>query len=587
MPQEPIPRREGEDMQAAAILPKPWHKHWPEGVPKSIDYPEIAVHELLRRTAKQHPEWTATVFFGKRTTYRELDELADRFAAGLRGIGLKPGDRVSLMLPNTPHFFVAFFGVLRAGGIVVQTNFLYTPRELEYLYNDAGVKTVVALDIFWHNLAEAKPRTQVSHVVVCDVSDFLPFPLRQLYPIRKRGDLKKEGHWPLEIPNETWVHRFRDFVRAAPQPGSEPPVRPAEDVAVLQYTGGTTGVPKGAMLTHRNLVANALQDNAWLPWKRTEPERILGVIPLFHVYGLTTVMTAAVADGAEVILHPNPREIDAILKLISKRHPTLFPGVPTMYIAILRHPKLAKYDLKSIKACVSGSAPLPNEVRHEFERVTGGKLVEGFGLTEASPVTHANPLVGLIKEGIGIPWPDTDSKIVDVEDASKDVPQGGEGELAIRGPQVMKGYWNKAEETANVLHDGWLLTGDIGKMDEDGYFYIVDRKKDMILCSGYNVYPREVEEVLYMHPAVQEAAAIGVPDPYRGESVKAYVVLKPGAAASAEDIIAFCKGKLAPFKVPKQVAFEKDLPKTMVGKVLRRELRERALAAAKAGAKPT
>ena len=572
-------------MQAEAEVPRPWHKHWPEGLPKHIDYPEIPLQELLRRTVDKHPDWNAIMFYGKRITYAELDDLVNRFAAGLRGLGVKKGDRVSLLLPNTPHFFVAFFGVLRAGGVVVQTNILYTPRELEDLYNDAGVQTVVTLDIFWHNLAKAKPKTRVSNVIIGDVGDFLPFPLRQLYPIRKRGDLKKEGHWPLDIPREPWVHRFRDFVRTAPQPGSEPPVNPAEDVAVLQYTGGTTGVPKGAMLTHRNLVVNALQDNAWLPWKRTEQERILGVIPLFHVYGLTTVLTAAVSDGAEVILHPNPREIDAILKLINKRRPTLFPGVPTMYIAILRNPKLAKYDLKSIKACVSGSAPLPNEVRHEFERVTGGKLVEGFGLTEASPITHANPLVGLIKEGIGIPWPDTDSKIVEIDDASKDVPQGGIGELAIRGPQVMKGYWNKPAETANVLHDGWLLTGDIGRMDEDGYFFIVDRKKDMILCSGYNVYPREVEEVLYMHPAVQEAAAIGVPDPYRGESVKAFVVLKAGQTATAEDVIAFCKGKLAPFKVPKQVAFEKELPKTMVGKVLRRELKERELAAAKAGTK--
>ena len=573
-------------MQEATVPTKPWHKHWPQGVPESIDYPDIPVHELLRRSAQAHPDWTAITFFGKRTTYAELDALADRFAAGLRGLGVKPGARVSLMLPNTPQFFVAFFGILRAGGVVVQTNFLYTPRELEYLYNDAGVETVVALDIFWHNLSKAKPNTRVSHIVVCDVADFLKFPLRQLYPVKRRGDLKKEGHWPLGIPDAPWVHRYRDFIRAEPKPGSEPPLRPAEDVAVLQYTGGTTGVPKGAMLTHRNLVANALQDNAWLAPARSGQERILGVIPLFHVYGLTTVMVAAVAGGDEVILHPNPREIDAILKLINKHRPTFFPGVPTMYIAILRNPKLAKYDLRSIKACVSGSAPLPNEVRHQFEKVTGGKLVEGFGLTEASPVTHANPVVGLIKEGIGLPWPDTDSKIVEVDDASKDVPQGGIGELAIRGPQVMKGYWNKPEETANVLHDGSLLTGDLAKMDEAGDFYIEDRQKDMNLCSGYNVYPREVEEVLYLHPAIQEAAAVGVPDPYRGESVKAYVVLKPGATATAEEIIAFCKRELAPYKVPRQVSFEKELPKTTIGKVLRRELKDRAVAEAKAAPKP-
>ncbi len=572
-------------MQESTAPPKPWYKHWPQGVPRSLEYPEIPVHVLLRNTAKAHPDWSAIRFYGKRITFRELDEQADRFAAGLRKLGVKPGDRVSLLLPNTPHFFVAFFGVLRAGAIVVQTNPLYTPRELENLYNDAGVETAVVMDLFWPNLVRAKPNTPVKRVVVCDVKEYLPFPLRQLYPIRKRGDLKKQGHWPLVFPAEPWIHRYTEVLATPAQPGAEPPVNPHEDVAVLQYTGGTTGIPKGAMLTHRNLVANALQVGAWLPKGDGGQERFLGVIPLFHVYGLTTALTGPVAVGAETILHPNPREIKAILKLINKTKPTRFPGVPTMYIGILRYPKLAKYDLHSIKACISGSAPLPNEVRHEFERVTGGKLVEGFGLTEASPVTHSNPLEGLIKEGIGIPFPDTDSKIVDMEDPAKDLPQGGVGELAVRGPQVMKGYWHKPEETANVLHDGWLLSGDIAKMDEDGYFFIVDRKKDMILCSGYNVYPREVEEVLYMHPAVQEAAAIGVPDPYRGESVKAYVVLKPGASATAEEIVAFCKDKLAPFKVPKQVAFEKELPKTMVGKVLRRELKEREAAAAKASAK--
>ncbi len=573
-------------MHGEVTVDRPWLRHWPEGIPKTIDYPDIPVQELLRRTAKAHPDWPAMSFYGLRITYGEFDEKADRFAAGLRSVGLKRGDRVSLLLPNTPHFPIVFFGILRAGGIVVQTNPLYTARELENLYRDAGVETVVVLDLFWHNLAKARAQTPVKHVIVCDVKEFLPSPLRQLYPIKKRRDLKKQGHWPLDIPEEPWVHRFSDLLRLPPEPRPAPVIHPTDDVAVLQYTGGTTGVPKGAMLTHRNLVANALQTIAWLPAHEGGQERFLGAIPLFHVYGLTTVMTGPIALAAEIVLHPNPREIKAILKLINKRKPTVFPGVPTMYIAILRHPNVSKYDLKSIKACISGSAPLPNEVRREFDAVTGGKLVEGYGLTEASPVTHANPLSGMIKEGIGIPFPDTDSKIVDIDDPTKDLPQGEAGELAVRGPQVMKGYWNKPDETRLVLRDGWLLTGDIAKMDEDGYFFIVDRKKDMILCSGYNVYPREVEEVLFMHPAVQEAAAIGVPDPYRGESVKAYVVLKAGAAATAEDIIAFCKDKLAPFKVPKQVAFEKDLPKTMVGKVLRRELRDRELAAAKTGSKP-
>jgi len=566
------------------LLERPWHTHWPEGVPKTIDYPDIPVHQLLRRAAKEHGSRAAVTFYGKSLTYQELDDQADRFAAGLSRIGVKPHERVSLVLPNTPHFFVAFFGVLRAGGIVVQTNPLYTPRELEQLWNDAGVETVVALDMFWHNVSKAKVATRVKRVVVADAADYLRTPLRQLYPIKKKRDLRKAGHWPLEIPDEPWIHRYAEVLATPATPGSEPPVMPASDVAVLQYTGGTTGTPKGAMLTHRNLVANAHQTAAWLPTKGPDPERFLGAIPLFHVYGLTTAMLAPIVLGAEVVLHPNPREIDQILKLISKTKPSLFPGVPTMYIAILRHPDVRKHDLRSIKACISGAAPLPNEVRREFEKVTGGRIVEGYGLTEASPVTHANPLRGLVKEGIGIPFPDTDARIANADDPAQEVPPGEIGELAIRGPQVMKGYWNQAEETSMVLRDGWLLTGDIARMDEDGYFFIVDRKKDMILASGFNVYPREVEEVLFMHPAVAEAAAIGMPDPYRGETVKAFVVLKAGMSATEDEIVAFCKERLAPFKVPKQVEFAKDLPKSLVGKVLRRELREREIAKGKAAA---
>ena len=563
-------------------MDRPWYKHWPQEVPQIIEVPEVPLHELLRRTAREHGDWPAVTFYGKTMTYRELDEAADRFAAGLRRIGVQPGERVSLLLPNTPHFVVSFFGVLRAGGVVVQTNILYTPRELEQLYNDAGVETVVPLDMFWHNLSRAKPNTGVKRVILADVGDYLRTPLRQLYPIRKRRDLKKAGHWPLEVPAVPWIFRYPQLLQTAPAPGTEPPVKPAEDVAVLQYTGGTTGTPKGAMLTHRNLVANALQGMSWIPTKGRQ--RFLGAIPLFHVYGLTTVMLGPVALGAEVILHPNPREVEAILKLITKTKPTIFPGIPTLYIAILRHPNVSKYDLRSVRYCISGAAPLPNEIRREWERVTGGKIVEGYGLTEASPITHANPLEGLVKDGIGLPFPNTDAKVVGLDDPSRDLPQGEIGELAIYGPQVMKGYWGRPEETAMVLRGGWLLTGDIARMDEDGYFFIVDRKKDMIIASGYNVYPREVEEVLFMHLAVAEAAAIGVPDPYRGETVKAFVILKPGMTATAEEISAFCKEHLAPFKVPKQIEFTTELPKSAIGKVLRRELRERELAKMKTAA---
>jgi long-chain acyl-CoA synthetase len=559
-------------MRGESALRRPWFGRWPQGVPRSIVYPDIPVQALLRRTAKAHGDWPAVRLFGKPIAYRDLDVLADRFAAGLRRIGVRPGDRVSLLLPNTPHFIVAFFGVLRAGGIVVPTNPIYTPRELEAIWKDAGVETAITLDMFWPNLAKVKPKTSIHRVVVCDAAEFLRTPLRQLYPIKKRKDLKKAGHWPLIIPPEPWIHRFAELVET-PKDASEATPAP-DDVAVLQYTGGTTGTPKGAMLTHRNLVANAMQTAAWLPARGPGPERVLGAIPLFHVYGLTAVMLFSILSGNEMILYPNPRETDAILKLIHRAKPSLFPGVPTMYIAILRNPRLSKYDLRSIRACISGAAPLPNEVRKQFEAATGGRLVEGYGLTEASPVTHCNPIDGLVKECIGIPFPDTDARLVDPGDPTKEAPPGGPGELAIRGPQVMKGYWNQPEETALVLRDGWLLTGDLATMDADGYFAIVDRKKDLILCSGYNVYPREVEEVLFMHPAVAEAAAIGIPDPYRGETVKAFVVLKTGATATEADIIAFCKERLAAFKVPKAIEFTKDLPKSLVGKVLRRELRE-------------
>src|SRR2546426_163347 len=564
-------------MKGEATLERPWIGSWPEGVPKSIDYPEIPVHELLRRAAKEFGDRPAITFYGKSTSYRDLDAAVDRFAAGLRRIGVLPGDLVSLVLPNTPHFIVAFFAVLGGGGIVVQTNPLYTPREVESVWTDASVETVVTLDLFWHNVSKARANAGVKRVVVCDVGEFLKVPLRQLYPIKKRRDLKKQGHWPLDIPQEAGIHRFADLARTPASLPSETRVS-LDDVAVLQYTGGTTGTSKGAMLTNRNLIANAMQVAAWFSAGSHRSEKLLGAIPLFHVYGLTAVMLLSVVAGIEVILYPNPREIGAILKLINKTKPSLFPGVPTMYIAILRHPKLAKYDLRSIRACISGAAPLPNEVRKQFEAATGGRLVEGYGLTEASPVTHCNPLNGIVKECIGIPFPDTDAKLVDPEDPSRTVGPGEAGELAVRGPQVMKGYWNHPDETAAVLRDGWLLTGDIAKMDEDGYFSIVDRKKDLILCSGYNVYPREVEEVLFMHPAVAEAAAIGVPDAYRGESVKAFVVLKGGVHATEDEIVAFCKERLAAFKVPKAVEFTSDLPKSLVGKVLRRELRERELA---------
>ncbi len=557
-------------------MERQWYRHWPEGIPKTLDYPHIPVERMLRQTADAHPDTMATVFFGAKLTYREIDDLADRFAAALRRIGVKRGDRVGLLSPNSPGFVIAFFGIQRVGGIVVQTNPLYTPRELARLYADAGATAVVCLDLFFANILRAKPETPIRHVIVMDLKDFLPAALAMVYPIRRRSDLKKAGHWPLDIPQEPWVHRFREMLETPPERGREPQDVDWEDVAVLQYTGGTTGTPKGAMLNHRSLVANAYQCAGWVPGTVAGQERSVVAIPMFHIYGLMVGLMVSVRLAATMSLVPDPRDLKHLLRVIDRERPTLFPAVPTLYVALLSHPRLPKVNMKGIQACLSGAAPLPVEVRRRWESLTGGRLVEGYGLTEASTVVCANPLTkdGLVKEGVGIPFPDTEVRIVDLESGTQDLPLGEAGELLVRGPQVMKGYWNQPEETAETLRDGWLHTGDVATMDEDGYLYIVERKKDLIIASGFNVYPREVEEVLYLHPAVLEAAAIGVPDPYRGESVKAFVVLKPGATATDQEIIAFCRERLASFKAPRQVEFRKDLPKSAIGKILRRDLRD-------------
>lgn len=557
-------------------MERPWHAHWPAGVPRTIDYPRIPLEGLLRRTADAHPDQVATVFYGAERAYREIDDLADRFAAALRMLGVRAGDRVALVAPNSPTFVVAFFGIQRAGGVVVQTNPLYKPRELERLYTDAGATVAVCLDLFLANVLEAKPRTPLRHVIVADLKDDLPPALAALYPIRRRSDLKRAGHWPLRIPREPWIHRFRELVETTAERGREPRDVDPETVAVLQYTGGTTGTPKGAMLTHRVLLANACQCAAWIPDMVEGRERTLIAIPMFHIYGLMVGLLVSVRLAATMVLVPDPRDLGHLLKTVDRERPTLFPAVPTLYVALLAHPRLRRVNMRGIEACLSGAAPLPIEVRRRWESLTGGRLVEGYGLTEAATVVTANPLAkgALVKDGVGIPMPDTDIRIVDLETATRDLPQGEAGELLVRGPQVMKGYWNQPEETAATLKDGWLHTGDIARMDADGYFYIVERKKDLIIASGFNVYPREVEEVLYIHPAIQEAAAIGIPDPYRGETVKAFVVLKAGATATDQEIIAFCREHLAAFRVPRHIEFRTELPKSQIGKILRRTLRE-------------
>jgi len=547
-------------------LEKRWFKFWPEGVPRSIDYPKITLGEALRESAKTFPDNAAIIFLGRRITYRELDELVDRFATALQGLGVKKGDRVGIFLPNIPQFVIAFYGALRAGAICVSCSPLYKARELEHQLNDGGVETLVGMDTLYPIVQEIRDKTKLRNVITTSPRDYLSPLLRLLAPLKGVKSHKCPG--------------ALDFLTLMKEHGPNPKavdVKP-EDLALLQYTGGTTGVPKGAMITHRNLVVNARQCEAELPIRRGVDIHVC-VLPLFHIFGMTTGMNAPVLTATSMLMIPDPRDPKGILSAISKHKATVFCSVPTMYVALINRPDIAKYDLTSTRACISGAAPLPVEVQKRFVQISGARLVEGYGLTETSPCTHANPLDDPKKNrpgSIGIPFPDTDAKIVDLETGTKDLKPNEVGELVIKGPQVMQGYWNKPDETANALRNGWFYTGDIAKMDEDGYFYIVDRKKDMIDVSGLKVWPREVEEVLYEHPAISEAAVLGVPDAYRGETVKAYVILKPGyeGKVTEEDIIKFCKDRIATYKAPRSVEFRTSLPKTLVGKILRRTLRE-------------
>ncbi|MCA1021843.1 long-chain-fatty-acid--CoA ligase [Halobacillus litoralis] len=549
---------------------RPWHKYYPPEVPVEMEYDQRPLQDYLRDTAQAYGEKKALYFMGKELSYKEVYDQSLAVASYLQQLGVEKGDRVSIMLPNCPQSVVAYYGVLLAGGIVVQTNPLYMERELEYQMKDSGAKVIICLDILYPKAANVKPETDLEHIIVTGIKDYLPFPKNKIYPF-----IQKRQYQVLVKPEQStdthlWTHLLKESTREV----KPVEVDPLEDLALLQYTGGTTGFPKGVMLTHYNLIVNTQMAKKWLYKCRDGEERVLAILPFFHVYGMTSVMNLSVMMGNKMILMPK-FDAEAVLKVIEKQRPTLFPGAPTIYIALLNHPNLKKYDLSSIEACISGSAPLPVEVQEQFEKITGGRLVEGYGLTETSPTTHSNLIWGhRISGSIGIPWPDTDSKIFKM-DADEEADYGEIGEIVVKGPQVMKGYWNRPEETAQVLsEDGWFRTGDMGYMNEDGYFYIVDRKKDMIIAGGYNIYPREVEEVLYEHSEVQEAVVVGVPDPYRGETVKAFIVRKQGSDITEDELNEFCRKHMASFKAPRLYEFREELPKTAVGKILRRQLVE-------------
>ncbi len=556
-------------------MDKPWLKHYEPGVRAHIDYPPRPMHAFLEEIAAQSPEKTATIFGGvvqdalldAKLSYQEVNDQANRLANALTALGVKKGDRVALYLPNCPQYIISYYAILKLGAVVVPNNPLYVPRELEFQLNDSGAETIICLSRLYPYVRMVRPNTNLKNVIVTSIKEYYPPRLKAVF---EQFVEEKDGHRATIGADEHW---FQDVLSRAPATLPSVEVKP-EDTAVLLYTGGTTGIPKAAEITHMNVVANAFQCKEWVAnVPKDPPDMTMVALPLYHSYAMTVCMNNAILQQMPMILFPDPRNLEHLLKSIDRHHPTYFPGVPTMYTAVINYPELNKYDIRSIKACLSGAAPLPVEVQTQFQALTGARLIEGYGLSEATPVTHDNPLFGDNRIGtIGVPFPDTDAKIVDVETGNEELPPGQLGELIVKGPQVMKGYWNKPDETRLALRNGWLYTGDIAVMDQDGYFRIVDRKKDMIIAGGYNIYPRDVEEVLYQHPQVLEAAVAGVADAYRGETVKAYVVLKPGQTATADDIIAFCRERLAAFKVPKIIEFRDSLPKTMIGKILRRQL---------------
>lgn len=545
---------------------QPWLKNYAPGVDWNATIEQKALFELLDDAVARFGERPAIDFLGKTFTYSQLGKMVERAARGFQDLGVTKGVKVGLFLPNCPQFMVCYFGILKAGGTVVNYSPLYSERELAHQIKDSETDYMVTLNLtaLYPKMEAMLRESRLKKLIVGTMPEVLPFPKNLLFPVFKRKDVA-------DVPNDARHLSFQELLNndGAYRPNE---IDPAEDIAVLQYTGGTTGVSKGAMLTHGALYANTKQTALWMPDYVPGEERMMGILPFFHVFAMTVVMNMSVNIGACIVMHPR-FELEAVVADIPKKKPTLMPGVPTMYTAISNHPKATETDMSSIKFCMSGGAPLPVEVKQRFEQLTGAKVFEGYGLTETSPVATCNPLNGINKPGsIGQPVPRTEIVIVDREDPAKIMPQGEAGEICVRGPQVMKGYFNRPDATAECLVDGLLRTGDVGYMDEDGYTFIIDRMKDLILAGGFNVYPRTVEEAIYEHPAVAEVTVIGIPDDYRGQSVKAFVKLKDGEALDETTLMDFLKPKLGRHEMPSQIEFRDELPKTMIGKLSKKEL---------------
>jgi long-chain acyl-CoA synthetase len=552
----------------------PWLKMYDKSVPYSLEpYPEQTLLDIVSETVRLRPDHTALIFKGRCLSYFELENLSDAFANALVKLGVKKGDRVALLLPNSPQSIITQLGVWKAGGIAAPINPLYTEHELEHLLNECRPELVVVLTRFYKKIKSIQPRTSIRCIIATGIKEYLPFLLSLLFTLFKE---KREGHRIKTEPNDLWLSNLLRGHANVPRPNVK--ISP-EDPALLLFSGGTTGEPKGAIGTHRDLLISGMQLRAWFSTFTAEwDDVIMLTIPLFHVYGNAGILTVGFLGRDTFALIPDPRDLDDLVATIQKVRPAFLPGVPTLFNALLNHPdvKAGKVDFKSIKLCVSGAASLLVEVKNRFEALTGGRLVEGYGLTESMMAAVITPLHGPYKPGsVGTPLPDVEVRIADAETGQGSLPAGEVGEILIRAPQLMLGYWQRPSETENAIRNGWLYTGDLGYLDEDGYLFIEDRKKDVIKPSGFQVWPREVEEVIASYPAVNEVGVGGVPDDYQGEAVKAWIVLKPGQRATADEIRAFCRKKLAGYKVPRQIEFTESLPKTIVGKVLRRALVEK------------
>ncbi len=547
-------------------MTKPWLQFYDKQVPERLEYPTVPVYELLDESAAQFADRPLSRFFGKQLSYREIKEMSDRFAVALREQGLKPGNKIAFLLPNFPGYPIAYFGALKAGAVIVPLNPLYSVSELEFHFNDSGAKTVITLPMFLEKIMELSSRVPIKQIIYSRIGDFLPFPRGLVQTIRENKLVKKQ----LKNSKQD-IYDFRELITTGNLENFKPHPAQPDDLAVLIYSGGTTGIAKGIMLSHFNIVANAHQIKVWGHLKKED--RMLAILPFFHGYGMSVGMNSFILAGAEIIMLPkfNAQEM---AKAIHKYKPTVSAVVPTILVALSNLKNISKYDFGSLNAVWVGAAPLTTAIKENFEKMTNGRAIEGYGLTEAVTAIMANPYEGKHKIGsIGLPFPDVEAKIVSLKDKS-DLPPGELGEIALRTPTMMKGYYKNPVETEKTMLDDWLLTGDIGYMDEEGYFYITDRKKELIIVGGFNIYPREIDELIYKHPKVKEGIAVGIPDTYKGEKVKVFIVLKEGEKATEDELKKYFRQYLTPYKVPSEIEFCSDLPKSAIGKILRRSLRD-------------